>query len=137
MCDDAIPAGSQLVLAGGTLDLNGKTAAFGSIGGRTGTVTGGNVSLSSSWTVDVAELAQGRYPVLTGNASFAAGATVSFVNTQLLDKNHSGGYPFLSVSGTVENPPVADASLPAPWFIARAGNVFKVVYPHGTVLMFR
>ena len=137
MCDDAIPAGSQLVLAGGTLDLNGKTASFGSIGGRTGTVTGGNVSLSSSWTVDVAELAQGRYPILTGNASFAAGATVSFVNTQLLDKNHSGGYPFLTVSGTVENPPVADASLPAPWFIARAGNVFKVVYPHGTVLMFR
>ena len=137
MCDDAIPAGSQLVLAGGTLDLNGKTASFGSIGGMAGTVTGGNVSLSSSWTVDVAELAQGRYPVLTGNASFAAGATVSFVNTQLLDENRGGGYPFLSVSGTVENPPVADASLPAPWFIMRAGNVFKVVYPRGTMLIFR
>ena len=137
MCDDAIPAGSQLVLAGGTLDLNGKTASFGSIGGMAGTVTGGNVSLSSSWTVDVAELAQGRYPVLTGNASFAAGATVSFVNTSLLDENRSGGYPFLAVNGTVENPPVADASLPVPWSIMRDGSTFKVVYPRGTVLMFR
>ncbi len=137
MCDDAIPAGSQLVLAGGTLDLNGKAASFGSIGGASGTVTGGNVSLSSSWTVDVADLAAGRYPVLTGNAAFASGATVTFVNTSLLDENRPGGYPFLSVSGTVDNPPVADASLPTPWFIMRAGNEFKVVYPHGTVLLFR
>ena len=66
-----------------------------------------------------------------------AGATVTFVNTSLLDENRPGGYPFLSVSGTVDNPPVADASLPTPWFIMRAGNEFKVVYPHGTVLLFR
>ncbi len=137
MYDDVIPAGSQLVLAGGTLDLNGKAASFGSIGGTAGTVTGGNVSLSSSWTVDVADLAQGRYPVLTGNASFAPGATVTFVNTSLLDENHRGGYPFLSVSGTVDNPPVKDSSLPAPWCIIRSGSVFKVVYPRGTVLTFR
>ncbi len=137
MCDNAIPAGSQLVLAGGTLDLNGKAASFGSIGGMAGTVTGGSVSLSSSWTVDVAELAQGRYPVLAGSASFAQGATVSFVNTSLLDKNRPGGYPFLSVSGTVDNPPVADASLPSPWRIVRSGRVFKVAYPHGTIMIFR
>ena len=67
----------------------------------------------------------------------ASGATVTFVNTSLLDKDHPGGYPFLSVSGTVDNPPVADASLPPPWSVLRSGNVFKIAYPHGTVLMFR
>ena len=65
------------------------------------------------------------------------GATVTFVNTSLLDENRPGGYPFLSVSGTVDNPPVADASLPPPWSVLRSGNVFKIAYPHGTVLMFR
>ena len=137
MCDDAISPQSELVLSGGTLDLNSKRASFRSVSGTAGTVTGGTLSLSSSWTVDVAELAQGRYPVLTGNVSFAQGATVSFVNTSLLDKNRPGGYPFLSVSGTVDNLPVADASLPAPWSIVRSGRVFKVAYPHGTIMLFR
>ena len=137
MCDDAISPQSELVLSGGTLDLNSKRASFRSVSGTAGTVTGGTLSLSSSWTVDVAELAQGRYPVLTGNVSFAQGATVSFVNTSLLDKNRPGGYPFLSVSGAVDNPPVADASLPAPWSIVRSGRVFKVAYPHGTIMIFR
>ena len=137
MCDDAVSPQSELILSGGTLDLNGKRASFKSVGGAAGTVRGGALALSASWTVDVTDLVAGRYPVLTGNAAFASGATVTFVNTSLLDKDHPGGYPFLSVSGTVDNPPVADASLPPPWGILRSGNVFKVAYQHGTVLMFR
>ena len=39
--------------------------------------------------------------------------------------------------GGGDNPPVADASLPPPWSVLRSGNVFKIAYPHGTVLMFR
>jgi hypothetical protein len=85
----------------------------------------------------VADLAAGRYPVLTGDASFASGATVSFVNTQLLDKSHKGGYPFLSVSGAVANLPMADASLPHPWRITQSGSVFKVSYPHETIIIIR
>ncbi len=135
MCDNAISASSELVLSGGTLDLNGKQAVFRSVGGAAGTVKGGTLSLSAAWTVDVAELAAGEYPVLTGDVSFAEGATVSFVNTGLLDKDHRGGYTFLSVDGTVANPPVADASLPWPWSIERSGNTFRLVYPHATVII--
>ena len=47
------------------------------------------------------------------------------------------GYPFLSVSGAVENLPIADASLPHPWQIKRSGDVFKVSYPHETVIVIR
>ena len=135
--DDVLRAGTELVLDGGTLDLNGKRAAFGGISGTVGTVTGGSVSVGGTWTVDLAALEDGSFADLDGEVVFADGAKVTFVNTLVLDDDARRSWKVLRAKGGIVNPPTLEGTLPKGWVYRANANVIRVCRDIGTAIIVR
>ena len=135
--DDVLRAGTELVLDGGTLDLNGKRAVFGGISGTSGKVTGGSVAVDGNWTVDLAALEDGSFADLDGEVVFADGAKVTFVNTQVLDEDARRSWKVLRAKGGIVNPPTLEGTLPKGWVYRASANVIRVCRDIGTAIIVR
>ena len=127
--------------AGGTLDLNGKSYACGSIAQHGGSVTNGTLTLPSSLTVDLAEAKAGNCITFqSGSFSFPANATLTLLNADLRDKDDES-YTLLRIAGegTFANVPnLTNADL-EPWRLSlgNGGREVQLAIPRGTVLIFR
>jgi autotransporter-associated beta strand protein len=134
--------GLALSLAsGGTLDLNGKSYACGSIAQHGGSVTNGTLTLPSSLTVDLAEAKSGNCITFqSGNFSFPANATLTLLNAELRDKADEA-YTLLRIAseGTFANVPSLTNGGLEPWrlVLGNGGREVQLAIPRGTVLIFR
>ena len=123
--DGAIPAGSRVVLAGGTLNMNGKT-------------TGDGDALPKSWGVDV-RLAQQGLAGTYDTALFADGATLTVSGADALpDPETAKSFALLTLTGANELPQPAFAQPVAEgWRIAWVGRTLKAIAGRGTLVILR
>lgn len=136
-CDDALSPQSTLVLDGGTLDLNGRRATFAGIGGGTGKVVNGTVSIEGTWTVDLADFADGTCTELDGTVSFAPGTKARFLNTQLLEGSERRSWKVLSAKGGIENPPEMEGTLPKGWIYRATEQGIRITKDIGITIVIR
>ena len=126
--DNAIPATTTFVLAGGALDMNGKTLGDGA------------VTAMGACAVDVAEALAGNAGTYAAEA-FAEGATLTVLNVaQLPDFETARSVTLLTISGTVPAgfaAPAVDGELPEGWQLRWVGNVLKAIPQRGTMLLVR
>lgn len=135
--DDVIRAGTELVLDGGTLDLNGKHAVFGGVSGTSGTVTGGSLMMGGDMMVDLADLASGSFADLDGSVTFAAGAKIHFLNTELLTDEARNRWNVLRAGNGIVNPPELGEPLPKGWSYRTSGTVLRIMREKALVLIIR
>ena len=135
-----IPAGNDIHMAGGALDLNGKTHTLGRMGGF-GTVKNGTVELAGL-RYGAAELldnvGQKKSLDLTAATwSLPAGASVTVTEPDLLPKT-GRSYP-LATAATAFPQDLVLEGLPAPWTLVRTdeGRTLKLVYAAGATIIVR
>ena len=121
--DGAIPAGSRVVLAGGTLDMNGKT-------------TGDGDAQPKRWGVDV-RLAQQGLAGTYDAVLFADGATLTVSGADTLpDPETAKSFALLTLTGADALPtPVFAQPAAAGWRIAWVGNKLKAIAGRGTLVI--
>ena len=124
--DNAIPATTTFVLAGGTLDMNGKTLGDGA------------VTAMGACAVDVTEALAGNAGTYAAEA-FAEDATLTVENVaQLPDFETARSVTLLTVSGTVPAgfaAPAVDGEIPEGWLLRWVGNALKAIPLRGTMLI--
>ena len=121
--DGAIPAGGTFVLAGGTLDMNGKTLSDGT-------------SMPTKWAFDVGSAITNGTVTYNGNLTFPEGSTLELRGVDALDDSCSR-MALLKVTGTVEgapNPPELDVPL---WTVMWRGDTLRLMKSEGTAIIFR
>jgi autotransporter-associated beta strand protein len=138
---DVIDARSELVLDGGTLDLNGMKQTFSSVRGAAGSVVNGTLGLSGL-RVDLSDAVAGRYPEIGVPVVFAEGAEVSVLNVDAGAGRRV--FPLADFAGGVDRVPMlSDEALDAlpsgdgVWKRAMSGTVLKLYRAKGGVVTFR
>lgn len=132
----SLPAGTELNLAGGVLDLGGHAFALGAVFATSGTFSNGSLSAGGTWTLDCAELAAGGAKTIPDGVVVRPGTQVVFTNTEALEGVKR--LPVLSfdptaVSGT-EN---ITAIAPEGWRWSAGTNGAKLVRDVGLMLILR
>ena len=139
---DVIDARSELILDGGTLDLNDMAQTFSSVGGTSGTILNGTLRLSGL-KVDMAVAAAGTYPTVTAPVAFAPGAEVSVLNASGIGSRHSCVIADLQgeVTGTIELSAEAADDLAAAaggnWALQKVGTRLRLARVSGTAVIVR
>lgn len=127
--DGALPAASRFVLAGGKLDMNGKTL-------------GGGSTQVMDWGADV-RLALENGTATYDNLEFPAGATMTVTGAKALledPERDPKGIVLIEVTGNLVNKPalvVEDAEAIAPWQIRWVGKRLLAGIPSGILLIVR
>ena len=122
--DGAIPLGSTVVFAGGSLDMNGKKFTDGS-------------SLPSSWAVDVDTVAASGTVVCSGNVEFTEGATLTVLNLESLAEDADMPRVLLRFDGNVVGTPTIVAADNPNWVVRWTGNRLSLSKNTGTMVIFR
>lgn len=152
----ALPSGTKVILAGGTLDLNGYTVTN-SLGGTAGTVsngtmvatfspagagavgtdtfTPGTATVTGTYVADVATDGSSDYLTIQGNFNLA-NVSLELVNPALLNPNKA--YTLARVTGVRAGMfGVAGLSLPdSRWHVLYSSDgTVKLVFTNGTILL--
>ena len=122
--DHAIPASSTIVLAGGTLNMNGKTLSDGS-------------TMPKNWAVDRgAAIAAGTPITYDGDLSFPEGSTLSAIGGDVDSTTPSA--TLLVVTGTVSGSPTLVDTAESPRHrLHWSGNKLRYTRLNGTYISFR
>lgn len=141
--DDVINASSELVLDGGTLDMNGHAQTFSGVwvSANGGNVINGVPQLSGL-TVDCAAAAQRNYLRTTFPVSFAPGSELVLENIgAIASQSHS--FTLVNFAGGIEGAvrPELSAStqalIPEKWSICYSGSRLRAVLDLGFVISIR
>ena len=135
--DWAIPSNTVVNLTGGTLDLDGKKAAFSQINFAGGALAGASaLAMPADWTIDIL---QSTPATINGALVFPEGCTITLVNSdQAVDKAR---YTLLRFPDGATGDTPAIEGLPTVgkvrWMIERSATELRLVQPRGTALYFR
>ena len=123
-CDGAIPQGTTVVLAGGTLDMNGKKMLNGD-------------ALPTSWKVDAdtAKALGGTIPY-AGAIAFPEGSTLEVANAAEMDEDDAN-LTLLSATGGVTGEPSIVGAIDADWHVIRTAKGFKLCRRCGIMMIIR
>ena len=118
--DGALPSGTEIELAGGTVDANGH-------------------ALPTAWHVDFSKVTAAGAPIAyQGNLAFPAGSTLNIDN---VDNDYlasaTSGFPLLDVSGTVTGTPTLEGVDNPLWCLMWRGSKLYMSSTRGTMLIFR
>ena len=140
--DDVISSASELVLDGGTLDMNGKAQTFSNIRSTAngGSVINGTPALSGL-AIDFDDVLAGNVYSIGSPVAFAAGAKLTLANADKAARPPNR-YVLATFSGDLDasNLSVAEETidaLPPRWQISFEGRRIMLRYPIGAVMSFR
>ena len=129
------PTGSPLVMRpAGIVDFNNVGRTLPSITGA-GTVKNANVTVTNGLSFYVADATTNAYLHLTGKLTFAAGAKVSVLDPENLEKD-GGTLVVAEAAGGIEGEPVLD-NLDNRWFVFVRGKELRFGYASGTKILIR
>ncbi len=140
--DDVISPASELVLDGGTLDMNGKAQTFSNI---RSTANGGSVingtPVLSGLAIDFDDVLAGNVYSIGSPVAFAAGAKLTLANADKVTRPPNR-YVLATFAGDLDasNLSVAEETLdalPPRWQISFEGQRIILRYPIGAVMSFR
>lgn len=143
-CDNAIPAGASVVLAGGDIDFNDKvcsvaTVTYGVGGGRL--LKTGNVQLPSTFDMAITadEILSNQSVPLSGNQDLTGKTLIVTGDFSSLDPEVCRRYTVVSVTGgTISGEPTIVApALPKGWSFVTRLNGVKLVNPLGMLMIVR
>ena len=141
-CDWAIPAGTDVVLAGGDLDFNGTvgrvtSVTYGAGGGRILNV--GNVELPETATIaiDVADLVAGNPVALTGDIDLSKLAITITGEASLLEEDAKYVLATTTDGTFIGNPDYTFDDEPKNWGLVNRGTKLVYRYVKGTLLLIR
>ena len=123
-CDWAIPVDSTIVLAGGKLNMNGKTLEDGS-------------TMPKNWAVDMDRVRAGGTVTNDWSLAFPAGATFTVLNADELTESDKSISTLLYVTRTVTGAPEIQGVTDPRWKVAWSGNSVTLRYIQGTVMTIR
>lgn len=148
----ALPTGTPVILAGGTLDLHGYTVTNAISGsgtlangavqtvlspageGAIGTLTLSGVSLSGTYLLDVTAAGASDLVAVDGSID-VSGLTLQVVDPDLLDRHQT--YTILTCTGS-RSGTVAGTNLPdSRWHVVYQSNRLKLFHAGGTLIRLR
>ena len=142
--DNAIPADAEIVLAGGTLDFNGKAGNVSKITYTVGggsVVNAGNVTLPTTFemAITVEEVLTKQSVPLTGDQDLTGKTLTITGDFSSLDPEVCRKYTVVSVTGgTISGEPTIVApALPKGWSFVTRPNGVKLVNPLGMLMIVR
>ena len=109
----ALPAGSTYVMAGGLLNMNGKTLSDDS-------------TCPSKWAVDLNQVRDSGTVTYTGNIDFPAGATIEIIAGDSLDDTDARSMTLLRMTGTVTGEPAITGVTDPRWNTSLQNGVLKL-----------
>ena len=121
--DGAIPAGGTFVLAGGTLDMNGKVLSDGT-------------AMPKKWAVDVRSAIENGTVVYDGDLAFPEGSTLELRGTSEFPDSDAS-FAILTVTGSVTGAPALPELDNPRWKVWWSGKSIKVKKFYGTTVVFR
>ena len=144
-CNNAIPAGTDLVLSGGgVLDLDGKAANISSVsygvgGGAIRNASAATLPASATMTISFDDIVAGRTIALEGNVDLSKIELTVVGDVPELDPERIGGYKFVTVSGGVctGKPSIVSAALPNRWAFVASGRGVSLKHQRGMRIIFR
>ena len=122
--NNALPVNSTIVLAGGKLDMNGKTLADGS-------------AMPKSWAVDIDYVRTHGTVTNNWDLAFPAGATFTVLNADELTEADGKNATLLYVNGTVSGASAVHGVTDPRWKAVWCGNRLTLHYLRGIVISFR
>ena len=93
--------------------------------------------IEGTWTVDLADFADGTCTELDGTVSFAPGTKARFLNTQLLEGSERRSWKVLSAKGGIENPPEMEGTLPKGWIYRATEQGIRITKDIGITIVIR
>ena len=143
-CDNAIPAGTSVLLAGGDIDFNDKVCSVANVtygvgGGRL--LKTGNVQLPSTFDMAITadEILSNQSVPLSGNQDLTGKTLIVTGDFSSLDPEVCRRYTVVSVTGgTISGEPTIVApALPKGWSFVTRLNGVKLVNPLGMLMIVR
>ena len=122
--DCAIPLGSQVVLAGGTLDMNGMKFSDGS-------------ALPTNWAVDINRVKISGAVSYDSDLTFAEGATLSVLNLDSLGNDEQIPRTIFNVTGKVTGKPTVVVEPNRIWSVAWTENHLRLTRNRGVRIVIR
>lgn len=142
--DNAIPANAAIVLAGGTLDFNGKAGSVSRVTYKAGggsILNATNVTLPATFGMETsaADIFSGRSVALSGDQDLAGKALTVTGDFSSLDPEVCRRYTVVSVSGgkLAGSPTIISPALPENWRFVTNSSGVKLAYSEGLVLIVR
>ena len=111
--DHALPAGSTYVMAGGLLNMNGKTLSDDS-------------ASPAKWAVDLNQVRESGTVTYTGDIAFPAGATIEIIDGESLDDSDARSMTLLRMTGTVTGEPTITGVTDPRWSTSLQNGVLKL-----------
>ena len=140
--DGSFPANTPLtVRKGASFGANGHAVIVSVLAGQ-GSVSAGGLTVASSLAIDASAFAVGATPLaVSGNVTFAAGATVNLTLTpeEVLACKGLEKVTILTATGTLNGSPtlLVNGQPDKNWKLSRSGNSLKVGWRRGLVLVVR
>lgn len=123
--DGAIPGGSRIVLAGGTLDMNGKKLGDGS-------------SAPADWAIDLQRVRAEGPVVYDGDLAFPSDSALTLLNGDELPVGDDvRKLDLLTVTGTLSGEPELAGLTSPDWHFRWVGKTLRLVKNSGTILLVR
>lgn len=121
--DGAIPAGSRIVFAGGSLNLNGKKLSDGS-------------SCPKKWAVDCGEVLAKGTATYAAAVDFSGGATIEIRNAESIDPATVKA-DLLAFTGTVTGVPTISGTVDPNYHVKWTGSKLKLAKNLGMLMIVR